>query len=81
MTAALDANKDGEVSLEEFTAMSKKRFEALDANKDGKIDEAERKQATERMAQRIKRAREKRAGPRDRPDHEPSEESKAKPSG
>lgn len=39
----LDTNKDGKLSLEEFTAPLKKRFAELDANHDGFLDETELK--------------------------------------
>ncbi|MFT4076709.1 MAG: EF-hand domain-containing protein [Asticcacaulis sp.] len=41
--AALDTNKDGKVSFEEFSALAKARFAAMDTNKDGFLDEAELK--------------------------------------
>jgi hypothetical protein len=40
---ALDTNKDGKVSLEEFSAPMKAHFEKLDVNHDGFLDEAELK--------------------------------------
>lgn len=46
-TAGMDSNKDGKVSLKEFTEAHsermKKRFERLDANGDGFITDADRK--------------------------------------
>ena len=38
---ALDADKDGTVTLAEFTSPSEKRFAALDKNNDGAVDAAE----------------------------------------
>lgn len=64
LTAALDSDKDGKVSFAEFTAVQKKHFDGMDANKDGSIDEAERKQAAEKMKERFKQAREKMRGER-----------------
>jgi len=53
-----DANKDGAVSHDEFTAAHKERsekmFEKMDANKDGKIDEAERKAGKAKMGEHCK---------------------------
>ena len=59
MTAAIDGDKDGKVTFQEFTVSQKKRFDNLDANKDGVIDEAERKQAAEKMTARMKQFHEK----------------------
>lgn len=53
-----DANKDGAISHDEFTAAHKERsekmFEKMDANKDGKIDEAERKAGKAKMGEHCK---------------------------
>lgn len=57
MTMALDSDKDGKVSGDEFTAGAKKRFEALDANKDGVVDAAEVRAAAKKMNERIENAR------------------------
>lgn len=40
---ALDADKDGKVSLDEFIGPMKKHFTEMDANKDGFLDETELK--------------------------------------
>lgn len=80
LIAAADGDKDGKVSFAEFTASHKKRFDDLDANKDGSIDEAERKQAAEKMSERMKKAREKMRGGRDKQRSKP-EGPKAPPSG
>lgn len=53
-----DADKSGDISLEEFTAAFKERFANADANKDGKLTVAEiaaeiERQRTERMASRF----------------------------
>ncbi len=53
-----DADKDGTVSHEEFTAAhsahAEKMFEKLDSNKDGKIDDTERKAGKEKMGEYCK---------------------------
>lgn len=53
-----DANKDGAISHDEFTAAHKARaekmFEKLDANKDGKIDETEHKTGKAKMGEHCK---------------------------
>src|SRR5690606_20048223 len=56
MTMALDADKDGKVTLDEFTAGHKKRYEELDANKDGSLDATELRQAARKMQARIQAA-------------------------
>ena len=52
MFEAMDANKDGKVTADEFTAQgaefAKKRFAAIDANSDGKITEDEFKAANDK---------------------------------
>lgn len=52
-----DANGDGSITKEEFTARTLKRFDQIDTTRDGKISPAEMK--THRDAQRIKRAQNK----------------------
>lgn len=53
-----DANKDGAVSHEEFTAAhtarAEKMFEKLDVNKDGKIDDTERTTGKSKMGEHCK---------------------------
>ena len=54
----LDANKDGDVTLEEFTKIANERFASADADKDGKLTVAEvageiEKMRAERMAKRL----------------------------
>lgn len=54
----LDANKDGDVTLEEFTKIANERFASADADKDGKLTVAEvageiEKMRAERMAKRM----------------------------
>lgn len=48
----LDANKDGKISAEEFSAPLLAGFDRVDTNKDGTISEAERKAASARTASR-----------------------------
>jgi hypothetical protein len=62
MMLALDSNKDGKISMEEFTSMHKKRFESLDTNKDGSIDEAERTAVAKKMEEGAKKMREQMQG-------------------
>lgn len=57
MTMALDSDKDGKLTNDEFTAGAKKRFEALDANKDGVVDASEVRVAAKKMNGRIENAR------------------------
>ncbi|GAA0727397.1 hypothetical protein GCM10009106_03360 [Sphingomonas japonica] len=53
MLARIDANKDGQISLDEHRAMATLRFDRVDANRDGRIDTAERAEKREqRMARR-----------------------------
>jgi hypothetical protein len=57
MTMALDSDKDGKVTSDEFTAGAKQRFEALDANKDGVVDSSEVRAAAKKMNERLDNAR------------------------
>lgn len=45
MARMADADKDGAVSSEEFTAAALQRFDRMDANKDGRVTGAERQAA------------------------------------
>ena len=65
MTAALDSDKDGKVSMDEFNSGQKKRFEELDTNKDGSVDTAEIRAAAQKMTQRIQNAAGRQGPPRD----------------
>ena len=44
-----DANKDGVVTKDEFTAAALKRFDAMDTNKDGTVTAQERRAARQAM--------------------------------
>lgn len=49
----MDANKDGKISPEEFTAPMKKAFESLDADKSGFLEEGERAHGPMRFERRV----------------------------
>lgn len=48
-----DANGDGKITREEFTATALRRFDRMDANHDGQLTSAERKTAMEAMRARM----------------------------
>lgn len=53
MLERADANKDGVVTRDEFSAVATRMFDRQDANHDGRVDAAERKQwRDQRMARR-----------------------------
>lgn len=58
MKGAMDANKDGAVTKQEFIAAGLARFDRMDANKDGQVTKEERQAA--RAAMRTERAQQPR---------------------
>jgi hypothetical protein len=57
--AAMDANKDGKISKEEWTNFHNKMFEDTDKNKDGSIDQ---KEMGEHLQKRIEEKQETKKG-------------------
>jgi hypothetical protein len=76
MYEALDANKDGKVSLEEFLAPHNTRFTEIDTNKDGFLSQEEMKTHHDAMREKWKEKRgemkDKRGGA-DKPAEKPAE--------
>lgn len=67
--AAIDADGNGQITVEDLLANAKARFDTADANKDGQLDLDEMKaQARARMDERLKAAEEAGRTPRRMPD-------------
>lgn len=65
MLARLDSNKDGKISLAEFSAPALNRFDAADTNKDGVVTPEERRAASEKSRQKARENMKERASKRD----------------
>jgi Ca2+-binding EF-hand superfamily protein len=53
MARMMDTNGDGEVSKDEFIAMTLRRFDMMDTNHDGQLTKAEREAAFAAMRARM----------------------------